>query len=89
MINNQPPNAGNAGDVSLIPRLGRSPGEINGNCPPVFLPMKFHVQRSPVGHSPWGHKRVGHGLVQQLYTQPQRKIPKPCSPSPLQTAELN
>ena len=44
-----------------------------------------------MGNSPWAHKRVGHGLVtkQQLHTQPQRKIPKPCSPSPLQTAELN
>ena len=26
---------------------------------PVFLPAKFHVQRSLVGYSPWGH-RVGH-----------------------------
>ena len=23
---------------------------------PVFLPGKFHVQRSLVGYSPWGHK---------------------------------
>ena len=25
-------------------------------CPPVFLPGKFHGQRSLAGYSPWGHK---------------------------------
>ena len=29
---------------------------------PVFLPGKFHGQRSQVGYSPWGHKRVRHDL---------------------------
>ena len=23
---------------------------------PVFLPGKFHGQKTPVGYSPWGHK---------------------------------
>ena len=27
---------------------------------PVFLPRKFHGQRSLGGYSPWGHKRVRH-----------------------------
>ena len=27
---------------------------------PVFLPGKFHGQRSLVGYSPWGHRRVRH-----------------------------
>ena len=27
---------------------------------PVFLPGKFHGQRSLVGYSPWVHKRVRH-----------------------------
>ena len=40
--------------------LGRSPGEGNGNPFPVFLPEKFHGQRSLVGYSPWDCKRVGH-----------------------------
>ena len=39
---------------------GRFPGEGNGNPFPVFLPEKFHGQRSLVGYSPWGCKRVGH-----------------------------
>ena len=30
---------------------------------PVFLPGKFHRQRSLVGYSPWGLKRVGDDLV--------------------------
>ena len=44
----------NAGDVSSVPGLGRSPGERNGNQPtPVFLPGKSHGQRSLMGYSPW------------------------------------
>ena len=38
-----------AGDVGLIPGLGRSPGEGNG---------KSHEQRSLVGYSPWDHKEL-------------------------------
>ena len=44
----------NAGGPSLIPGLGRSPGEGNGNS--VFLTGESHEQRSLVGYSPWGHK---------------------------------
>ena len=54
----------NAGDPSLIPELGRSPGE--GNIPwvgknpwereqlpaPVFRPRENHGL-----HSPWGHNK--------------------------------
>ena len=41
----------NAVDAGLIPGSGRSPGGGN-NTTPVFLPGKFHGQRSPVGFSP-------------------------------------
>ena len=47
----------NAGDLGLIPGLGRSPGEGIGS-PPVFLPGKSHGQRSLEGYSPWVCKRV-------------------------------
>ena len=47
--------ASNAGDPGLIPGLGRSPGEGNGN-PLVFLPGESHRQRSLAGCSPWGRK---------------------------------
>ena len=43
--------ASNAGDLGLIPGLGRSLGE--GRLPaPVFLPGEFHGQRSLMGYSP-------------------------------------
>ena len=32
----------NAANRSLIPGLGRSPGEVNGYSLPVFLPGEFH-----------------------------------------------
>jgi len=36
---------------------------------PVFLPGKFHGQRSPVGYSPWGPKELD--TTEQLtHTQP-------------------
>ena len=46
--------ARDARDSGLIPGLGRCPGVRNGN--PVFLPGKFHAQRSLVGSYPWGGK---------------------------------
>ena len=45
----------NAGDVGSVPESRRSPGEGNGN-PLVFLPGKFHGERSLVDYSPWGCK---------------------------------
>ena len=51
-------NAGDARDAGLISGLGRSPGERNGNPPPVFLPGKSHGQRNLMGCSPWGHKEL-------------------------------
>ena len=44
------------GDLGSIPGLGRSPGEGNGYSLQLFLPGKFHGQRSLVGYSPQGHK---------------------------------
>ena len=48
----------NAGDLSLIPGLGRSPGGGNGSPLQVFLPGEFHGQRSLAGYSPWGHTEL-------------------------------
>jgi len=47
-----------AGDPGLIPGLGRSPGEGNGNteAPLQYLPGGFHEQRSLAGYSPQGRK---------------------------------
>ena len=49
--------ARNGGDLSLIPGLGRSLGEGNGN-PLLFWHGEFHGQRSLTGNSPWGHKEA-------------------------------
>ena len=48
--------ASNARDPGSIPGSGRSPGEVNGNPTPVFLPGESHGQKSLVGYSPWGRK---------------------------------
>ena len=55
MVKNLPTDAG---DISLIPGQGDSPGVANGNPTPVFLPGKFHGQRSQMGYSPWGCKEL-------------------------------
>ena len=46
----------NAGDESLIPGSGRSPGGEKWQPIAVFLPGKSHGQRSLAGYSPWGPK---------------------------------
>ena len=46
----------NAGDLGLVPELGRSPG--GGHCNPLQYSYleNPHGQRSLAGYSPWGHK---------------------------------
>ena len=51
-IKNLPASAGDAGNVGLIPGLGRSPGGRAWQPTPVFLPEESRGQRSLVGHSP-------------------------------------
>ena len=48
VVKNPPANAGDRGDVGLIPGLIRSPAGGNDNPTPVFLPGKFHGQGSLV-----------------------------------------
>ena len=57
VVKNLPASAGNARDVSLIPRSGRSP-EGGHATTPVFLPRESHGQRSLVGDGPQGHKEL-------------------------------
>ena len=52
MVKNPP---ANAGDVSSVPGLGRSPGEVNDN--PLKKSGKSHGQRSLVGKVHWVAKR--------------------------------
>ena len=46
----------NAGDLDLIPGLGRSPGRGHGNPFQYSCLENPHGQRSLAGCSPWGHK---------------------------------
>jgi len=55
----------NAGDLGLIPGLGRSPGEGNGN------PLQDSCLENPMDRGAWqarvcGVQRVGHDLVTKL-----------------------
>ena len=52
----------NAGEPGLIPRLGRSPGEGNGN------PLQYSCLGNPMDRGAWratvmGSQRVGHGVT--------------------------
>ena len=53
---NPPANAGETREMSLIPGLGRSWGEGDGNPLQYFLPGKFHGQKNLAGYSPWSCK---------------------------------
>ena len=55
VIKNTPANAGDAG---LISGSVRSPGQGNGSSASVFLPGKFHGQRSLAGCISWGCKEL-------------------------------
>ena len=50
---------------TLAQSLGQENSPGGGNTL-VFLPAKFHIQRSPAGYSPWGCKEsdmTGHALA--------------------------
>ena len=50
-VKNPHASTGDTRDSGLILGLGRSPG--GGH---IFLPGKFHGQRSLSGYGPWGHE---------------------------------
>ena len=56
VIKSPPANAGDSGNVGLIPGLGGSPGGGNGNPPQYSCLKKSHGQRSLVSYSSKGHK---------------------------------
>ena len=47
-----------AGDMCLIPGLGRSPGRGHGNPLQYSCLEKPHGQRSLAGYSPWGRREL-------------------------------
>ena len=63
VVKNPPANAGDTGDVGLISGSGRFPWRRKWQPTQVFLPGKFHRQRSLVGYSPWGLQRIGQACT--------------------------
>jgi len=67
VVNNLPANGGDTRGASLIPGLGRCPGEGNGN------PLQYSCLENPMGrgpwwgYSPWGHKESD--TSEHTYTQ--------------------
>ena len=60
VVKNSLANAGDTGDMGLIPGSGRSPGGGNGNplqYPCLGNPVNRGAWRATV-HSPWGHKEL-------------------------------
>ena len=56
MVQNLPAKAGDSRDGEFDPWVGKISWTRKWQPTPVFLPGKFHVQRSLAGYSPWGHK---------------------------------
>ena len=56
----------NAGDQGLIPGLGRSRGEGNGN-PIQYSCLENPMDRSVEGYSPWGHTELNTTSLYQLH----------------------
>ena len=55
----------------FYPWVRKNPWRRKWQPTPVFLPGKFHGQRSMVGCSPWSRERVGHDLVIKQQQQQQ------------------
>ena len=64
-VKNPPANVGDAGESVSI-QLGKISWRRDWQSAPIFLPGKFHGQRSMMGYSPWGWKESD--MVEQLST---------------------
>ena len=60
MVKNLPTNAGYAGDMGLIPGLGRSPGEENGT------PLQYSCLENSMDRGAW--QAIVHGNCKRLDT---------------------
>ena len=57
-------------NAAFAPWVGKIPWRRKWQPTPVFLPGKYHGQRSLVGYSPWGRKRVGRDSVTKQQAAP-------------------
>ena len=63
-----------SGRHGFYPWVGNIPWRRKWQLTPVFLPGKFHGQRSLAGYSPWGH-RVRHNWVTKPLPPPEWHTP--------------
>ena len=56
MVKNLPAIAGDAGELTFDPWVGKKLWRREWQPTPVFLAGEFHGQKSLAGCSPWGHK---------------------------------
>ena len=82
MVKNLPATAGDTRDTGSIPGWGRFHWSRKWQPTPVFLPGKFHGQRSLVDYSQWGRKELDttehthvhtHTQSQCIYRDPQNR----------------
>ena len=66
VVKNPPSNAADAGDVGLIPGMGRSPGEGNGN------PLQYSCLANPMDRGAW--QAAVHGVRHDLVTEQQQQF---------------
>ena len=55
------------------PWVGKIPWKSEWLPSPVFLPGKFHGQKSLAGHNPWGSQSTGHERATNTLTFIERK----------------
>ena len=69
-----------AGDVDLIPGLGRFPGEGNGN------PLQYSCLGNPMDRGAW--RAIAFGVKKELDTLSPRALPNKCSAAIITNAVL-
>ena len=74
MVKSPPASSGDAGDLGLIPGLGRSTGKGNDNPLQYSCLGKSYGQRSLVGYSPWGLKELDMTEHTRAHTQDLREF---------------
>ena len=72
VVKNLLANAGDIRDMGFGPWVGLIPWSRKWQPIPVFLPGRFHGQRSLAGYSPLGHKDLD--TTEQLSTQSTRSL---------------